>query len=140
MSRLRPLLPRRLGARLTLFLLVLLAGLALAVGIVVVSGFRRSEDHTTRLSREGTLEFGANTVAAFARFVSEGTTAQIAPYEQTTRTAAAYIVAARAAGADTASDDPELVRATGTGWFNPDPARLSDVWLPASLERRRHSR
>lgn len=122
------LLPRRLGARLNFFLFVLLAGLGIATALVVLGGFRQSEENANRASREGIEEFGADNVGVLARLASDSASANLVPLEQVTRTAAAFLL--DAFELTTISTDESLATVPSGGFYNPDPDRLSDIWAP----------
>lgn len=126
------LFPRRLGARLTIFLVILLGGLGVAAASVVFAGFRQSESNASQASREGIEDYGADITGIFALLASESADLSLVPLEQVTQSAADYLAQADRLGASFPTGDLETT--FGGVRYNPEPGRASDVWLPAGLE------
>ncbi|MEX0750163.1 MAG: PAS domain S-box protein, partial [Dehalococcoidia bacterium] len=127
-------LPKRLGPKLNLSLLVFFLLLGGATSALVFFGFQRTQDDATDLSRQALEVQGSETLERLADQTSFS--GQLIVQQATTdaSAAASYLANAHQLGATVPWDPARLTPAPNGALIDPSTTRTTDVWVPASLE------
>jgi hypothetical protein len=126
-------LPRRLGPKLNLSLIVFFLLLGGATGALVFFGFKSTQDNATELSRQGLELQGSETLKRLADQTSFS--GQLIVQKATADSAAAanYMARAHQLGASVPWDQQRLRPAASGALVDPSSSRVTDVWVPAGL-------
>lgn len=122
------LLPTRLGPKLNLSIIIFLVLLAAATSAVVFVRFNQTQRNATESSRAGLEEQGTATLLSLARLVSDQGQLMLDDAAAIGAYSAGNMTAAARTGSTTF--DAARLRQDGAGvTFDPDAARITDVWV-----------
>jgi GAF domain-containing protein len=125
--------PRRLGPKLNLSLLVFLVLLGAATASLVLLGFRRTQHNATKTSREGLETQARQTLGIVTQMQAGFGQAQLEATAGFGQQAARYMIDARTIVNPTAWDPSRLARSPQGDTYDPDPRRVTSVYVPGIL-------
>jgi signal transduction histidine kinase/HAMP domain-containing protein len=122
-----------LGIKLNLSLLAFFVALGTAMALLILFGFRRSQNDATTRSQEGLEAQGRHTLLGFAE--NNAYVGQFIVNQAVTKghDAAAYLEDAQASGTASAASSDELAPTVAGALYDPSPGRVSDIWVPSSV-------
>src|SRR5262249_54813637 len=124
----------RLGPKLILTTLVFLVVLALATAFLVARGFHQTQMAATDSSRQGLEAQGREALLALTLREAQLSATQLEQAAISSRHAARYLSEIKQRDSIAAISLPRLVQA-GNGWFyDPNPARSTDIAVPPALD------
>lgn len=126
-------LPDRIGLKLNLFLLILVATLGVATAGLVAFGFSRSQERARAESERGIERFAQQTLSAQAAVVAEQGNAELAIAGRVTEMLARTYLDAPATGATGAWTPAAMTQGPAGETYDPRPGRASDLWLQAGI-------
>jgi PAS domain S-box-containing protein len=124
----------RLGPKLVLTTLVFLSALALATACLVTQGFRQTQRAATDSSRLGLEAQGREALLALTGREAELSVTQLEQAAITSRHAAHYLSEVIPLNGTATMRLPQLVQAKNGWFYDPDPARHTDIALPPELD------
>jgi PAS domain S-box-containing protein len=126
--------PRGLGPKLNLSLIVFMLVLGAAAAALLLVGFERTQGEATDRSRSGLEAQSRRVLHEIATQSSTIGQMLVARGMDDSAHGARYMRDASAYGVTREADVTGLQAAEGGQWFDPNPARVTDVWIPASTE------
>ncbi|HSE45027.1 MAG TPA: cache domain-containing protein, partial [Gemmatimonadales bacterium] len=124
-------MPKRLGPRLNMALVVFLVLLGAATAGVVLLGFERSQNNATRRSSEGLEAQGQDFLDSYAQSQAQLGYFQFASITEASQQAAQIMFDVQHAGTyDAGWDSSRLIRGSGGQWYDANTQRVSDVFIP----------
>ncbi|HEX7021369.1 MAG TPA: histidine kinase [Trueperaceae bacterium] len=119
----------RLGVRLTLLLVACVLLLAVTTALIVMVGFRETSRNATDRSVQGLEAQARETLVELTEREARLSDAELRSAADLSRIAAGYLAAALA-GRGELPPAPALVRSPDGEYYDADPARQSEVWIP----------
>ncbi|HEY1012777.1 MAG TPA: HAMP domain-containing protein [Herpetosiphonaceae bacterium] len=125
------LLPTRLAGKVVWTSFAFLLIVALVTGLLVKTGFDQTEETATARSLQGFIDESRQTLAIITAEEAQLTTSQLQTAATLLTTAGDQLLAS--AGATASPTATQLTRNAGGTTFDPNPNRVSDIWIPSTL-------
>lgn len=122
------LLPSRLAGKVVWTSFAFLLVVALVTGLLVKAGFDQTEETATARSLQGFIDESRQTLAIITAEEAQLTTMQLQTAATLITTAGDQLLASEGTTATA-----QLTRNPAGATFDPDPERVSDVWIPSTL-------
>ena len=119
-----------LGVKVNLALLLFFILVWAASGALINHGFDRTQDDATQRSEQALEELGKLALSGVVAGQAEYGGLALENASESGQRAAAFMTAYQAAGAQSQFDPNRLVRAPNGLTYDPDPSRITDVFLP----------